>query len=355
MLAPYRPVCQHYYSRSKLNSLARVFRGVYNDAKQAGKGINMPKEYWLSIKEWWGEVPRKGLEMVNIVFTILPIIGGIAGLLLWSRNANPPPPLWAISLIIIGVIISFVLNFLAFHRVRIERDTAKLRVMTIQPSKTETLLEMRSSRFYDITKTLDEMRERLDFICETKPASISPNILKGLAKDITAITGTTAEINKILKTQKMDGKRLKSMQNVMNKKWGNLGNHPFGEQTRIFLSQITGIYKYYHIDIMRLASKDKNYRKLIKTLPNQRRLVLCDHTFKAIEEYLFFLEGYENDYMTLLIGSDYFDDSTLLNAEDKAKLANSKQLKNSRLSFLLNTVTKSIDTFIIETNIGVVK
>lgn len=64
--------------------------------------------------------------------SIIALIAGIAGFIIWAKNATPPIPIWTIVLIA-GAAISFVIvHFLSFDRVRIERDKAKAE-LSIQP------------------------------------------------------------------------------------------------------------------------------------------------------------------------------------------------------------------------------
>lgn len=75
------------------------------------------KEYTPTIsKQWWGYIEMWG--------SIIALIVGITGFIFWAKNTTPPMPIWTIVLIA-GCATSFVIvNFLAFNKVRIERDKA---------------------------------------------------------------------------------------------------------------------------------------------------------------------------------------------------------------------------------------
>jgi len=57
--------------------------------------------------------------------SIIALITGLASFIIWAKNTTPPMPVWTIVLIAGGAISFVIVNFLAFNRVRIERDKAK--------------------------------------------------------------------------------------------------------------------------------------------------------------------------------------------------------------------------------------
>jgi len=61
--------------------------------------------------------------MINIPLSLSPLVAGIIWLIVWVANPKPPFPVWILILIAGGTLLFIILNFLAFHRVRLERDS----------------------------------------------------------------------------------------------------------------------------------------------------------------------------------------------------------------------------------------
>lgn len=63
--------------------------------------------------------------MIKIPLSTLPFILGIIAFLLWASRIEPPLPLWIMVLVPAAALLFMVLSFLAFDRVRVERDEAR--------------------------------------------------------------------------------------------------------------------------------------------------------------------------------------------------------------------------------------
>jgi hypothetical protein len=61
---------------------------------------------------------------------------------------------------------------------------------------------------------------------------------------------------------------------------------------------------------------------------------------------MFYLEGYSNLYMHMLVGAGYLDISKVLTPEEKSQFAIYKDAKNVNLAKYLKDITISIDDFI---------
>ena len=82
---------------------------IFNDL------IKSIKEYSPAIaKQWWG--------YLTILLTIASLIAGLIGIISWAKDAKPPIPIWTIVLIAFGIVGFIAANFLAFHRLRKQRD-----------------------------------------------------------------------------------------------------------------------------------------------------------------------------------------------------------------------------------------
>lgn len=305
------------------------------------------KSYWLATKEWGEAVPQKWWGMLGTVLSLMSMVGAIIAFYIWGRNIEPPMPFWIAPSLGIGLLIFIILNIRAYNHVRLERDKAKLLSMSNNRSKTETLLEMRTSRFYDVTKTLDQMREQTDTLSESNTREIDSKILPSLFKDVVEILGVNTPVNKIMETRVFNAQRFKAINTASSRKWGDMKN-PNDPKTIEFVREVSGIYRLHKVDVFTLCRRDKGFRQLGKLLSEQRRLVLCDGTYKTIERYLFYLEGYGNIFMNMLFVAGCVNIDTILTPEQKTQFADFKRVKNIVLTNLLKDVTLSIDAFIKE-------
>lgn len=85
----------------------------------------MPKDLWDSLKEWWVNVPQRWWDMLSIPITFIPLVAGIIAFMLWAANTSPPLPWWIPVLAIGGAVLFFVVSFLAFHKMKMERNKAR--------------------------------------------------------------------------------------------------------------------------------------------------------------------------------------------------------------------------------------
>lgn len=87
-------------------------------------------QLWVSLKEWSIQVPQRWWDMLNVPLSYIPLVAGVAGFLIWARNIEPPIPLWILIIIPFGTFLFMLVSFLAFHRVRTERDEGKTAQLT---------------------------------------------------------------------------------------------------------------------------------------------------------------------------------------------------------------------------------
>ena len=85
-----------------------------------------PNPYWSSLQEWTVRVHKRWWNMLNVVLTAIPLGVAIVGYFVWAFGTKANPlPIWNLILLVAGVIIFGLSSFLAFHRVKTERDEAK--------------------------------------------------------------------------------------------------------------------------------------------------------------------------------------------------------------------------------------
>jgi hypothetical protein len=262
------------------------------------------------------------------------------------------------ALIFVVSVIAFI--FLAPYQIykeqkreneKLKEENKKLNNGILVKSKTETLLEMRQSKFYDVIVTLDEMREQLDCFIEANPIVLMKNMSEEFLKDYSKIIGVGSAVDKMITNKSFNLATIKSMNTTMKHKWGPNMSNPNDPKTIEYLKEAGGILKHHKKDIFTLARKNiKNYEKLDKMLSQQRRLILCDYTFNSIERYLFYLEGYGNIYMSNKGGEQNVNLNALLTPEQKSQFANFKNSKNILLAKMVKDVAISIDKFISESS-----
>jgi hypothetical protein len=203
------------------------------------------------------------------------VLGGVQFLIsTFIADKDFKIPLWIwIGCILLGFLVA---NFLAFHKIRLERDSFKDKMMIRQPTKTETLYEQRTSHFYDVVTTLEQMGEKIDEICESVKG-IDKKILPDLLNDVTKILRTNTVVTKIIKIREFKSQQFRALNKATYRKWGELKSNDL--QTITFIQQLSGIYNHYKVGVLNLSRKNRDYRRLEKLLSSQRLLVLCDGTY----------------------------------------------------------------------------
>lgn len=86
--------------------------------------MSRANRYITSLREWAISVPKRWWEVLGIYLTYIPLLGGVIGFAVWARRIDPPLPWWNVGLAVGGALLFLVVSFLAFHRVREERDAA---------------------------------------------------------------------------------------------------------------------------------------------------------------------------------------------------------------------------------------
>lgn len=130
---------------------------------------HMPKDLQDSLKEWIPAVPKRWYAMLlNVLVPIIPFVSGLAFAIVQSIKGLPVP-IWAWALIIASVLLFVVLSFLAFHRVRLERDKV---ISSNGERNTELRRQERKEQRHvfrtrlEIPSLLFHMYERAKILCE---------------------------------------------------------------------------------------------------------------------------------------------------------------------------------------------
>ena len=70
-----------------------------------------------------------------IPLTYIPLFIGIVAFSVWARHIQPPLPWWNIGIVIGGALLFLIVSFLAFHRVRKERDKDREKIRQLSQIK----------------------------------------------------------------------------------------------------------------------------------------------------------------------------------------------------------------------------
>lgn len=73
--------------------------------------------------------------MLSVPLSFVPLLAGVIAFAIWARNITPPLPWWDIALVVGGAILFLVVSFLAFLRVRMERDKEKEQIEQLKQIK----------------------------------------------------------------------------------------------------------------------------------------------------------------------------------------------------------------------------
>jgi len=94
----------------------------------------MLKDLQDTLKEWVPAVPGR---WYRILLNVLPIIPFVIGLIFAIEQSTKrlPVPNWVWAMIIVGAVAFVVVSFLAFHRVRLERDSERTAELKRQERK----------------------------------------------------------------------------------------------------------------------------------------------------------------------------------------------------------------------------
>jgi hypothetical protein len=93
------------------------------------------KDLHDTFKEWSITVPQRWWEMLSVPLSFVPLLAGVIAFPIWARNVTPPLPWWDIALVVGGAILFLAVSFLAFHRVRMERDKEKEQIEQLKQIK----------------------------------------------------------------------------------------------------------------------------------------------------------------------------------------------------------------------------
>lgn len=128
----------------------------------------MLKDLQDTLKEWAPAVPERWYKMLlNVLVPILAFFAGI-GFAIFQSTRGLPVPIWTWVVIIVSVLLFVVVSFIAFHKVRLERD----KIIPGDGERTEELRRQerkeRRHVFRDrvlIPHNLFRMYERAKVIC----------------------------------------------------------------------------------------------------------------------------------------------------------------------------------------------
>jgi len=82
-------------------------------------------EHLKSLREWWIRVLQRWWEVLGTFLSLATALGGIIAFAIWARRIESPLPWWNIGFVVGGALLFLIISFLAFHRMRIERDNLK--------------------------------------------------------------------------------------------------------------------------------------------------------------------------------------------------------------------------------------
>ncbi len=86
-------------------------------------------EFRQSFQEWSPKVAQRWWSMLNVSLSFLPLAVGIVTYIIWTRDVQPPLPVWNIVLLTAGAFLFLITSFLAFHQVRKKRDEVRKKLI----------------------------------------------------------------------------------------------------------------------------------------------------------------------------------------------------------------------------------
>lgn len=145
------------------------------------------KEMWKSLTEWKTIVFHKWWDMINIPLTLIPVVVGAILIVNWASGAKPPLPSWYVYMFSGGILLFVVVSFLAFHRIRQERDALlndSVSSNEFDVKLREMRLRVRNSKVAGIPDLLLALRKEVESIGEgLKQKRVDPKILGGITTD----------------------------------------------------------------------------------------------------------------------------------------------------------------------------
>jgi hypothetical protein len=109
-------------------------------------------------KQWWGYIAMWA--------SIVAMGVGVIGFIVWANNTKPPLPLWNIILIAGGAVFFIIVNFLTFHRVRVEREK-KIQELLVSEQKNIELqgqIQQLSEKVEQLTKQIPTHQYPLEIV-----------------------------------------------------------------------------------------------------------------------------------------------------------------------------------------------
>lgn len=95
--------------------------------------------------------------MLNIPFTLIPVVTGAILIIIWANSATPPIPKWYLYLFGGGTVLFTIVSFLAFHQIRLERD--RVLALTNNEYANKLIVDSKAPSVLAITDTLQRLTE----------------------------------------------------------------------------------------------------------------------------------------------------------------------------------------------------
>jgi hypothetical protein len=153
----------------------------------------MSKEPWDSFKEWLPAVPGRWYSMLqNVILPLIPLVVAVA-IAIQQSVKGLPVPIWDWVLMIVSAVAFVVLSFLAFHRMRLERDkvTSDSDEQKVRRQERREWRQKLSDRL-EIPILLFKMYERAKTLCEENKKSLDDESWKAIVDSLAEAHQTPA-------------------------------------------------------------------------------------------------------------------------------------------------------------------
>ena len=244
----------------------------------------MRTEVWESFREWKASVFQRWWDMLNIPIAAIPLIWGIVQIVLWSRKAVPPLPIWDIGLLIGGVLLFVIVSFWAFHQMRVQRD--KLSVTPLSDSEIKLMewrREHRKIQTNEITQVPTILKMIWVSVADVLEEKGKNKCLPETLLDIVADVLDIKRDNKLLKAEHFANERsIKKSIKVFRAKM-NL-RKPNPKLEALWRARIVGAMDTQEIGL--LLDRNEQYKGLIKQLETVSMPISKTKVYQKIDSFL---------------------------------------------------------------------